>query len=141
MLTSTYFHSIDAKLRVFIPAKFREELGEEIVIARGRHDFLTVYSAPGWLRYVKRKTENLNDDDKEIYMRYLNGTSLSVTLDTTGRVQMTKDLVDYMNPNSSKVIFVGCGDYCEIWSEQGYNDHVASITGEEIRELLKKNNR
>ena len=32
---SMYFHSLDAKNRIFIPAKFRDQLGEEFVIFKG----------------------------------------------------------------------------------------------------------
>ena len=42
MFKSTYYHSLDAKNRVFIPAKFRDDLGEEFVIFKGSEKCLYV---------------------------------------------------------------------------------------------------
>ena len=45
MFTSSYHHTIDAKNRLFIPAKFREEFGDEIVISPSiRGNYLNIYS-------------------------------------------------------------------------------------------------
>jgi len=48
----SYNHSLDAKKRVFIPAKFREELGEEFYITRKFEPYLSVYTAEDWQEYV-----------------------------------------------------------------------------------------
>ena len=49
MLTGEYRHSVDAKNRLFIPAKHREELGEELIVARDiRTQMLKVFSLEGW---------------------------------------------------------------------------------------------
>ena len=34
MFMGEYAHNLDAKGRIIIPAKFREELGEEVVVTR-----------------------------------------------------------------------------------------------------------
>ena len=53
MLTGEYRHSVDAKNRLFIPAKHREELGEELIVARDiRGQLLKVFSLEGWNEYI-----------------------------------------------------------------------------------------
>ena len=47
-------HSLDAKKRVFIPSKFREELGGEFYITRKFDPYLSVYTATQWAEYVER---------------------------------------------------------------------------------------
>ena len=47
-MTGQYQHSIDAKGRVFIPAKLREELGETFYVTMGMDSFLSVYSDACW---------------------------------------------------------------------------------------------
>ena len=44
----SFKHSLDAKKRVFIPAKFREELGEEFYITRKFDTYLSIYTAEDW---------------------------------------------------------------------------------------------
>ena len=50
----TYTHSLDAKKRVFIPAKFREDLGKEFYITRKTDVYLSVYTAEDWENYVEK---------------------------------------------------------------------------------------
>ena len=55
MLLGEYHHSLDAKNRVSIPAKFRDELGERFIIVRNiRKSCLCVYSAEEWAKYVEK---------------------------------------------------------------------------------------
>ena len=49
-----YHHSIDAKKRLFIPAKFREDLGEEFYITRKFDAYLSVYTAEDWENYARQ---------------------------------------------------------------------------------------
>ena len=48
----SYTHSLDAKKRVFVPAKFRDELGDEFYITRKFDPYLSVYTAQDWDEYV-----------------------------------------------------------------------------------------
>ena len=43
MLKGEYSHNIDAKGRLIIPAKFRDDLGENFVITKGMENCLYVY--------------------------------------------------------------------------------------------------
>ena len=52
MLIGEYSHSIDAKGRVFIPAKFREELGENFIVTRGTEECLFVFSPEAWKEFA-----------------------------------------------------------------------------------------
>ena len=48
----SFNHSLDAKNRVFIPSKFRDELGKEFYITRKFDTYLSVYTAEEWEAYV-----------------------------------------------------------------------------------------
>ncbi len=43
MFMGEYSHTIDAKGRLIIPAKFRDELGEDFVLTKGLDGCLSIY--------------------------------------------------------------------------------------------------
>ena len=54
MLTGTYQHNLDAKGRVFMPAKFREKLGESFLVTKGIGECLFVYSNEEWEAFADK---------------------------------------------------------------------------------------
>ena len=48
MFLGEYSHALDSKKRIFMPAKYREELGETFVITKSVDKCLTVYTLPEW---------------------------------------------------------------------------------------------
>ena len=59
MFVGEYSHNIDAKGRVIIPAKFREQLGEQFMITKGFEGCLFVYPMDVW-EELDRKSTRLN---------------------------------------------------------------------------------
>ena len=53
-MTGTYEHSIDAKGRLFIPAKLREELGVTFYLAMGVDACLAIYPQATWDRFTEK---------------------------------------------------------------------------------------
>ena len=49
MFMGEYSHTIDAKGRVILPAKFRDELGSSFVVTRGLEGCLSVYTMEAWI--------------------------------------------------------------------------------------------
>ena len=54
MLMGEFHHNIDEKGRIVIPTKFRMELGESFVLARGLEKCLYAYSMPEWNKLVEK---------------------------------------------------------------------------------------
>ena len=52
-MTGTYEHTIDAKGRLFIPAKLREELGDTFYLAMGVDACLAIYPQATWDRFLE----------------------------------------------------------------------------------------
>ena len=50
MFMGEYEHTIDAKGRVILPVKFRDELGPKFVVTRGLEGCLSVYTMEAWMR-------------------------------------------------------------------------------------------
>jgi len=136
MLSGEYKHGIDAKNRLFIPSKHRDELGESFVIAKSiREKCLRIYSMDEWKAYI-RPIENLDGKDKERIVRALSRNAAQVTPDAQGRVVLTPDLIKYAEIEKNTYV-VGCGHYSEIWSEANYEAMVNEEDLTSMRELLE----
>lgn len=136
MLSGEYKHNLDAKNRIFIPAKHREELGESFVVAKSiREKCLRVYSMEEWRAYI-RPIETLDGKDKERIVRALSRNAAQVTPDSQGRIILTPDLVTYAQIEKNAVI-VGCGHYSEIWSDVNYAAMVEEEDLVSMRDLLE----
>jgi len=139
MFSGEYKHSIDAKNRLFIPAKYREELTREqesFMIAKSiRENCLKVYSMSEWEEYISPILK-MERKASEAILRALHRDATQVTPDSQGRVVLPTSLIEYAGIEKGAVV-VGCGKYAEIWSEEAYS---AMVTEEDIpgmKELLE----
>ena len=71
MFMGEYNHSIDAKGRLIIPSKFREQLGNEFVVTKGLDGCLFVYSNEEWARIEESLREKpLTSKDARKFLRF-----------------------------------------------------------------------
>ena len=122
MFMGEYHHNIDDKGRLIIPAKFRSELGEKFIIARGLEKCLYVYSEDEWNRTVaKLKTLPFTKKDVRTFDRFFFSGATEFEFDRQGRINITSPLVSYADITKECVI-IGANDRIEIWSEQSWNN-------------------
>ncbi|MBR7184784.1 MAG: division/cell wall cluster transcriptional repressor MraZ [Clostridia bacterium] len=137
MLFGEFKHAVDAKNRLFIPAKFREQLGESFIVIRsssGEEHYLTVYSQKEWAQIEERLAEMPRTRTRDI-KRFWGRNGLEVSPDTQGRILLTQALVDYTGLDKSAVV-IGCGEYAEIWSEAAYERMVAAEDAADFEQQL-----
>ena len=134
MLTGKYNHSLDAKNRIIIPPKLKEQLGDTITILRGSDKCLTMYSAEEWENYARKISEMPKTKVREL-TRYLYSNSLEVQPDSQGRVMLPPEMLNYAGITKN-VITVGCGKYAEIWSEEVWNEQHLDEEPENFTEML-----
>ena len=136
MLTGEFRHSLDAKNRIFMPAKLREELGETFMIARDiREKCLKVYSMEEWEEYIS-PILRMPRKDQEAILRTLHRDAAQVSADAQGRIVVPVALVQYAGISKAAVV-VGCGKYAEIWSEEEYQRMVDNESIEDLKNLLE----
>jgi MraZ protein len=137
MFTGEYEHIVDSKNRIFVPVKFREELGETFVVARDiRKPILKVCSLVEWENYlapIKAQERKVAEEA----LRYLHRNAAQVSPDSQGRILIPTSLLGYAEIER-EAIFVGCSDYCEIWSAEKYKAEVSAEDPEDIREKLER---
>ncbi len=131
MLGGEFRHALDAKNRIFIPAKLREELGKSFVVAKDiREKCLKVYSLAGWEAYIAPLKEQKRKLSEKI-MRFLHASLVQATPDAQGRIVLPAELVEHAEIERNAVV-VGCGDYAEIWSEETYDSITESVDLDEM---------
>ena len=117
-MTGTYEHSIDAKGRLFIPAKLREELGVTFYLAMGVDECLAIYPQETWNRFTE-KFASL-PMSQSAAMRPLFANASKCELDSQGRIVIPQKLRKNAGLEKDAVI-IGVNDRAEIWSAETWN--------------------
>lgn len=140
MLTGEFNHTMDAKGRVTVPARFREELGNRFVVTRGFEGCLTAYPPERWER-VQRNLESLsltNPAGRKLSRLFL-GNAVECELDQMGRILITSPLRTAAGL-SKDIVLTGLGDRVEIWNKASWDklngsDAFDTMTPEELSKL------
>ena len=117
MFMGTYNHTIDPKGRLSIPAKYREKLGEEFVVAKGMDGCLFVYDNDEWAAFHKQLTSlpTMTVDETRMLRRFFLSGAQTVTVDKQGRILMPQELKEFAGLEKD-VVLAGVGERIEIWS-------------------------
>ena len=121
MFMGTYDHSIDAKGRVIVPAKFREELGDSFVVTLGLDGCLFVYPQEDWEDFVKQLRELPGSKEARKLQRYFMAGAASCELDKQGRTLIPANLREKAGLEKD-IVFVGVMGKVEIWSKERWAD-------------------
>ncbi|HHY79837.1 MULTISPECIES: division/cell wall cluster transcriptional repressor MraZ [Thermoanaerobacter] len=138
MLMGQYEHTIDAKGRVIIPAKFREELGDRFVLTKGLDNCLFVYSLDEWKNIeAKLKTLPLTKKDARAFTRFFLAGAVECEIDKQGRILIPANLREHAKIEKD-VIFIGVSTRVEIWSKEVWEEYSnnTDVSFEEIAEHL-----
>lgn len=139
MFIGEYSHSIDAKGRLNLPAKFRRQLEGGVIVTRGFDHCLTVYPLAQWKERAE-KLAQLPDHLKRNrdYARLQLSGAWDAPLDSQGRIMLPDYLCRYASL-VKQVVVTGLFDRLEIWdgatwqayrneTEARSNDIAESIT-------------
>lgn len=133
-MTGTYEHSIDAKGRLFIPAKLREELGVTFYLAMGVDACLSIYPQETWERFTEKFASLPMSQSKA--MRPLFANAAKCELDSQGRIVIPQKLRGYAGLDKDAVI-IGVNDRAEIWDAVKWNEQENEMTPEKMSACLE----
>lgn len=125
MFLGTYTPRLDEKSRLILPAKFREELAEGLVLTRGQERCIYVFSAREFERvHEQMRSAPLSSRQARDYIRvFLSGASEEVP-DKQGRVTVPAPLRQYAGLDRD-VTVIGAGTRVEIWDSESWNTYLA----------------
>jgi MraZ protein len=132
-----FSHSIDTKGRLIIPAKFREQLGDQFVVTRGMDGCLFGYPQAEWQNLEAKLSElPLTKKDSRAFVRFFYSAATECEFDKQGRINIPQTLAKHADL-SKKCVIVGVSERFEIWSEDRWNNF-ASEAEENFDEIAEK---
>jgi MraZ protein len=136
MFKGEYSHSLDAKNRLIIPAKFREELGDTFVVTKYLDGALAVYTNDQWAKMMEMmgSIPMTNQNGRKLY-RAFSSMAIDCEPDGQGRIQLTPKLIRAAEI-VKKCSVVGVGDHVEIWAEEKWEAY-SDISDEEFEQAAE----
>lgn len=134
MFMGEYNHTIDAKGRLIVPSKFREQLGEEFVVTKGLDGCLFVYENSEW-KALEEKLHALplTNANARKFSRFFLAGATTCEVDRQGRILLPAILREFAGIDKDAVL-VGVSSRIEIWSKESWN---ASNTYDDMEEIAE----
>ncbi|WP_087065393.1 division/cell wall cluster transcriptional repressor MraZ [Intestinibacillus massiliensis] len=129
-------HTIDAKGRLFIPAKLRDELGEHFIITKGLDGCLFVYPEDGW-GVLEDKIRALPLSKSRSLQRFFFSAATDSELDSQGRTLVPANLREYAGLQK-EVTIIGVSGRAEIWDTARWAAYNDEITNESIEDAMEE---
>lgn len=123
MLIGQYDSKIGEKHQVSLPKKFREALGEKLIITKGFENCLIIVSEENWKTllegtegkpFTKRSTRELQ--------RFLLGNASAIELDSKGRFVLPEYLRIFAELETD-IVFAGIQRFVEVWDKKRWEEH------------------
>jgi MraZ protein len=136
-----YEHTIDAKGRTSVPARYRDALsaaGEKrIVVTSALDPCLVAYAPTEWAAFEERLSRLPQFDRAVQKLRriYVSG-AVECEMDDVGRILVPPTLRDHASLKKD-VLWAGAGRYAELWDKDAWTAHFAT-TEEEKRDIASR---
>ena len=137
MLVGSYQHSIDAKGRLIMPAKYREHVGPVFVLSLGFDNCVRAYSPQEWENF-KYKIDSLPDEDEDVLKikNIIYSLSAECEVDKQGRILIPQNLRQYANLTQN-VTIIGMSNCIDIWDSDDWNEKYGSVD-KNLGAMMKK---
>ena len=132
-------HSLDAKNRLSIPARFRASFSAGVVLAKDPEPCMAVWTPDTHEAIIERALGGMNPMGSQYrkVSRFYQGNSFETDLDASGRVILPPPLLGHAGI-AKEVVVVGVGDHLEVWSDERWREQQQALDAEigEVTERL-----
>lgn len=138
MFIGEYEHSVDAKGRVIMPVKLREDIGEKFIVTKGLDGCLFAYSYQEWTNFEEKlKTLPLTNKNARDFVRFFLSGAVECEIDKQGRFLIPGNLRTYATLEK-EIIILGVGTRIEIWNREEWKKYSSdeNISADEIAENM-----
>jgi len=136
MFIGEHSHTIDTKGRLSIPAKYRRELAEGIVVTRGLDHCLFLYSHRDWEKIAERLAGlPISQRKSRAFARLMLAGAWDAELDSQGRILVPEYLRTFAGIKK-QVTVTGLYNRIELWDENAWHEYKqqTEAASEEIAE-------
>lgn len=123
MFMGEYHCNLDDKGRLIIPAKLRNDLGNNFVVTRGLDNCLFIYPNGEWNNIISKYKELPNTKDARNFMRFFLSGAATSDFDKQGRINIPSPLMSYADLKKECVI-IGVNERIEIWDCEKWNNFI-----------------
>jgi MraZ protein len=120
-----FTHTVDAKGRVFVPARLRDNLGACLIVTQSLDDgYLSAYS-PEQFNRIREQINQLSGTDPAVrrFKRTIIGEAMACELDSQGRISVSDELWSHIQVRpGDEVCFIDMFDKLEICSKSFYQN-------------------
>lgn len=132
MFMGEYQHNVDLKGRLIIPSKYREQLGEKLVVTKGLDGCLYLYPMDAWEEILgKLRGLNLLKPEDRQFMRFFVAGATECELDKQGRILLPASLRNAAGIEKD-VILAGMMERIEIWDKARWEENTGMGNMNEI---------
>jgi MraZ protein len=126
-----YEHSLDSKDRLTVPARFRGQLSDGVVLVAGLDPCVQLFTPRGYDEFSDKFLGDLNPLSRKGRMmtRRFNARAADESLDSAGRVRIARHLIEHAGLEGACVV-VGAGDHLEVWRPERWTEHYGEIDAE-----------
>ena len=125
MFLGTYSPRLDEKGRLFLPAKYRDELAEGVVITKGQERCLFVYPRAEFDRITAAAREApTTSKAARDYIRVFYASASDEVMDRQGRITIPPPLREYAGL-SRECVVIGANTRVEIWDSAAWARYLA----------------
>lgn len=136
MLIGEFQYNIDDKGRVFIPSKFRDDLGGCFVVTIYLDGCLAAYSLQEW-RGIEERMRSQPATKSRNLARTLFAQACAVEPDKQGRIVIPIKLRKYACLQH-EIMIIGASNHAEIWDKKKWDELSGSITAETLAETMQE---
>lgn len=129
MFLGEYEHTIDAKGRLAVPAKFRAQMDRGGVLSKGMGTCLSVYTLERWEQKSNELVAGMAGDELRDFERRIYPSANEIELDAQGRMVIPAKLRTYARLGA-EVTVVGVRDHFEIWDRATWQDYQERLDAE-----------
>lgn len=134
MFCGEFSHTLDAKKRLVLPAKLREQLGANVVMTKSVDKCISLYTAESWRSYCE-KLDLLPLTKTRQVKRFLYASAFETSVDSQSRILISPNLCEYASLDKN-VAVIGVGDHVEIWDAQLWANERTSENADDIAATL-----
>lgn len=136
--TGEFRHTIDAKGRLIVPARMRDELsGEKVWLTRWLDGCIAIWSDEGWeeIKALLRSQGSSNPKARD-FVRAVTASASPDQIDKQGRIMVPQQLRDRAGITRDAVV-VGVLNHGEIWDPERWEARDAEVDESRLAELAE----